>query len=102
MKMWTRKHTFHHKENKYGSMKWGKGKQTTKTMYIMYKSTQDEHKITLHFQNGTENKCSKLRTSHQQQLIEKLSNFVSNNLRHCCSCTPLPDDASFGNGYTRT
>jgi hypothetical protein len=89
MKMWTRKHTFHHKENKYGSMKWGKGKQTTKTMYIMYKSIQDEHKITLHFQNGTENKCSKLRISHQQQLIENFQTlfqiiFVIVAVAHLC------------------
>jgi hypothetical protein len=32
---------------------------------------QSEHKRTLHFKNGTENKCSVLRTSHLHHSIEK-------------------------------
>jgi hypothetical protein len=38
---------------------------------------QGEHKRALHFQNGTENKCGVLRTSHLHQSIEKLSKFCT-------------------------
>jgi hypothetical protein len=38
---------------------------------------QSEHKITLHFQNNTENKCGELRTSHLHQSKEKLSKFCT-------------------------
>jgi hypothetical protein len=36
---------------------------------------QGKHKITLHIQNDTENKCGVLRNSHLHQSIEKHSKF---------------------------
>jgi hypothetical protein len=38
---------------------------------------QGEHKITVLFQNDTENKCGVLRNSHLHQSIEKLSKFCT-------------------------
>jgi hypothetical protein len=48
------------------------------SLYMQYEETiQGEHKITLHFQNYTENKFSVLRTLHLHQSIEKLSKFCT-------------------------
>jgi hypothetical protein len=38
---------------------------------------QSQHKITLHFQNDTENKCGVLKTSYLHQSIEKISKFCT-------------------------
>jgi hypothetical protein len=54
---------------------------------------QGEHKINLHFQNDTENKCGVLRTSHLHQSIEKLSKFCTHltETRYVCSVSHTAD-----------
>jgi hypothetical protein len=54
---------------------------------------QGEHKITLHFQNDTENKWGILRSSHLHQSIEKLSKFCMHltETQYVCSASHMAD-----------
>jgi hypothetical protein len=69
----------------------------------IYCLIQSEHKITLHFQNDTENNCCVLRTSNSHQSIEKNSRFVSYGMSDsCCFCAPPLDATSFKYSYPTT
>lgn len=61
---------------------------------------QRVHKRTL-YSNDTENKWSILRSSHLQQSIQKLSNFVSNDLGYGDSALLPLDSTNIENGYSQ-